>query len=50
MGAKCVKKNYNLLCLNGYTYVMMLIMDKMWKKPLEIFVDAQDIKAQWIET
>ncbi len=41
MGAKCVKNNYNLfLCLNGYTYVMMFIVDKMWKKPLEDFVKA----------
>jgi len=40
MAAKCVKNNYNLLCLNGYTYVMMFIVDKMWKKPLEVFVEA----------
>jgi hypothetical protein len=26
-----------LLCMNGYTYVMTLIMDKMWRKPLEHF-------------
>jgi hypothetical protein len=23
-----------LLCMNGYTYVVMLIVDKTWKKPL----------------
>ncbi len=40
MGAKRVKNNYNLLCLNGYTYVMMFKVDKMRNKPLEIFVDA----------
>jgi hypothetical protein len=27
----------NMLCMNAFTYVMTLIMDKTWKKPLEHF-------------
>ncbi len=27
------KKN-SLLCVNGYTYVMVLIVNNMWRKPL----------------
>jgi hypothetical protein len=29
--------NKNLLYMNGYTYVVMLIVDKKWKKPLYKF-------------
>ncbi len=30
----CVSNKNNLLCASGYTYVMMLIVDKIWRKPL----------------
>jgi hypothetical protein len=33
----CMGNNSNLLCVNGYTYVMTLIVDKKWKKPLKHF-------------
>jgi len=38
MGAKCDVDNKNdLLCVNGDTYVMMLIVDKTWRNPLKHF-------------
>jgi hypothetical protein len=38
MGQKChIGKNNNMLCMNAFTYVMTLIVDKTWKKPLKTF-------------
>jgi hypothetical protein len=36
MGVKCVVLVTKTICyMNGYTYVMMLIVNKMWRKSLK---------------
>ncbi len=39
MGVKvcCIGNRNDLLGVNGYTYVMMLIVNKMWRKSLKQF-------------
>ncbi len=51
--------NKNLLYMNGYTYVVMLIVDKKWKKPLCKFCGLRmrnfvkflnNVMYEWVHT
>ncbi len=50
MGAKCVKKQLKLVMFEWLHICNDVDNEKMQKKPLEFFMDAQDIRAQGIET